>query len=132
MALTIQSGARINSLFWIKSLDPQVPEEEASTQKVLADLEPYLKGIEVPFTMMTPKSGADDLPLNFHPTALRASAGFYAVGRGWSNVRSAERVGVAQPIARCGEIGGIGCRREVAQRRVRPPLVVIVDPVRNP
>ena len=28
MALTIQSGAKINSLFWIKSLDPQVPYEE--------------------------------------------------------------------------------------------------------
>jgi len=74
-----------------------------------------------------------DLPLNFHPTALRASAGFYAVGRGWSNVRSAELVWVAQPIARCGEIGGRKPPgREVAQRRVRPPLVVIVDPVRNP
>ncbi len=59
MALTIQSGARINSLFWIKSLDPQHPDEEASTQKVLADLEPYLKGIGVPFTIMTPKSGAE-------------------------------------------------------------------------
>ena len=59
MALTIQSGAKINSLFWIKSLDPQDPDEEASTKKVLADLEPYLKGIGVPFTMMTPKSGAE-------------------------------------------------------------------------
>jgi hypothetical protein len=55
-----------------------------------------------------------DLPLNFHPATIRASAGFAPWG------------------ACCGEIGGIGCRREVAQRRVRPPLVVIVDPVRNP
>ena len=54
-----------------------------------------------------------DLPLNFHPAAIK-SRGFYAVWRGWSNVRSAELVGVAQPIARCGEIGGIGRRREVA------------------
>ena len=56
-------------------------------------------------------SRASDLRLNFHPTALRASAGFTPWGAGWSNLRSAELVGVAQPIARCGEIGGIGCRR---------------------
>src|SRR3984885_12990342 len=30
-----------------------------------------------------------------------------------------------------GEIGGIGRLCEIAQRRVRKPLVVIVDPVRN-
>jgi hypothetical protein len=42
-------------------------------------------------------------------------------------MRSAELVGVAQPIACCGEIGGIGCRCEIAQRRVRPSLFVIVD-----
>src|SRR4029077_7703930 len=46
-------------------------------------------------------------------------------------MRSAELVGVAQTIACCGEIGGIGCRRDIAQRRVRPSLVVIVDPVRD-
>ena len=46
-------------------------------------------------------------------------------------MRSAELVGVAQTIACCGEIGGIGCRCEIAQRRVRPSLVVIVDPVRD-
>ena len=46
-------------------------------------------------------------------------------------MRSAELVGVAQTIAGCGEIGGISRRREVAQRRVWPPLVVIVDPVRD-
>jgi hypothetical protein len=48
-----------------------------------------------------------DLPLNFHPAAIRVSAGFYAIRRGWSNVRSAELFGVAQPVARCGEVGGI-------------------------
>src|SRR5580693_3484563 len=69
---------------------------------------------------------------SFERSSFRGADQFYAVGRGWSNVRSAERVGVAQPIARCREIGGISRRREVAQRRVRPPLVVIVDPVRNP
>src|ERR1700729_447277 len=53
------------------------------------------------------------------------------MGRGWSNMRSAELVGVAQTIACCGEIGGISCRGEIAQRRVRSSLVVIVDPVRN-
>ena len=46
-------------------------------------------------------------------------------------MRSAELVGVAQTIACCGEIGGIGHRCEIAQRRVRPSLVVIVDPVRD-
>jgi hypothetical protein len=44
-------------------------------------------------------------------------------------MRSAGLVGVAQTIACCGEIGGIGRRCEIAQRRVRPSLVVIVDPV---
>ena len=47
-------------------------------------------------------------------------------------MRSAELVGVAQPIACCGEIGGIGHRCEIAQRRVRPSLVVIIDPIRDP
>ena len=53
------------------------------------------------------------------------------MGRGWSNMRSAELVGVAQTIACCGEIGGIGGWREIADRRMRAPLVVIVDPVRD-
>ena len=46
-------------------------------------------------------------------------------------MRSAELVGVAQTIACCGEIGGIGCRCEIAQRGVKPSLVVIVDRVRD-
>src|SRR5277367_549561 len=46
-------------------------------------------------------------------------------------MRSAELVGVAQTIAGCGEIGGVGRRREIAQSRMRPALVVIVDPVRD-
>jgi hypothetical protein len=74
MALTIQSGARINSLFWIKSLNPRVSDEEASTQKVLADLEPYLKGINVPFTMMSPKSRAE-LVQNLAEIELIAKSG---------------------------------------------------------
>src|SRR5271154_7180109 len=44
-------------------------------------------------------------------------------------MRSAELVGVAQTIACCGEIGGVGRRREIAQSRMGPSLVVIVDPV---
>jgi hypothetical protein len=48
----------------------------------------------------------------------------YGVGRGWSNMRSAELVRVAQPIACCGEIGGIDGRREIAERGMRTPLVV--------
>ena len=47
-------------------------------------------------------------------------------------MRSAELVGVAQTIACCGEIGGIVRWREIAQSRMRAPLVVIVDPVRDP
>src|SRR6202043_4121474 len=43
--------------------------------------------------------------------------GFYAIWRGQSNVRSVELVRVAQPIACCGEIGGISCRGEIAKRR---------------
>ncbi len=46
-------------------------------------------------------------------------------------MRSAELVGVAQPTACCGEIGGIGRRCQIAQRRVRPPLVVVVGPDRD-
>src|SRR5271168_2438161 len=46
-------------------------------------------------------------------------------------MRSAELVGVAQTIACCGEIGGVGRRRLIAQSRMRPALVVIVDPVRD-
>ena len=51
--------------------------------------------------------------------------------RGGSNVRSAELIWVAQPIACCGEVGGAGRRGEIAQRRVRTPLIVIADPVRD-
>jgi hypothetical protein len=46
-------------------------------------------------------------------------------------MRSSELVGVAQPIACCGEVGGIGRRGEIAQRRVRTPVVVVVDPIRD-
>src|SRR6476659_2996793 len=51
--------------------------------------------------------------------------------RGWSNGRSAELVGVAQPIARCGKCGGVCRRREVLQRRVRTLPVVVGDPCRD-
>src|SRR5450755_1068186 len=46
-------------------------------------------------------------------------------------MRSAELVGVAQTIACCGEMGGGGGRREIAESRMWPSLVVIVDPVRD-
>ena len=46
-------------------------------------------------------------------------------------MRSAELVGVAQPIACCGEVGGVGRRGEIAQRRVRTPVVVIIGPIRD-
>src|SRR6267143_3061133 len=72
-----------------------------------------------------------DLPLNFHPAVDQSLGGFYAVWRGGSNVRSAALVWVAPPIACCGEVGGVGRRGEIAQRRVRTPLIVIADPVRD-
>ena len=55
----------------------------------------------------------------------------YALRRGWSNGRLAELVGVAQPIARCGECGGIGHRGLVFQGGVRPLIVVVGDPFGN-
>lgn len=51
--------------------------------------------------------------------------------RGGSNGRSAELVGVAQPVAWCGEIGGVGRRCEVAQRSMWPPPIVVVSPCRD-
>ena len=51
--------------------------------------------------------------------------------RGVSNVRSAELVGVAQPVARCVEVGGIGRRGQVTQRGMRALAVVVVGPSRN-
>jgi hypothetical protein len=46
-------------------------------------------------------------------------------------MRSAELVGLAQPIAYCGKVGRVGRRGAVAQRRVRPALIVVVDLVGN-
>ena len=46
-------------------------------------------------------------------------------------MRSAKLVRVAQPIACCEKVGRIGCGGQVAQRRVRSVLVVVVDPVRD-
>lgn len=74
---------------------------------------------------------ATDLPPNFHPAAVRVSGFLYALRRWLSNGRSAELAGVAQPIVRCGECGGIGCRREVFQQRVRAFAIVIGDLCRN-
>ena len=44
-------------------------------------------------------------------------------------MRSAELVGVAQPVACCGEIGGVSRRGEIAQRRMRTPVVVVIGPI---
>jgi hypothetical protein len=67
------------------------------------------------------------LPLNFQPAAVRVEV-LYALRRGWSNGRSAELVGVAQPSARCGECGGVGRGCLVLQRGVRALAIVIGDP----
>jgi hypothetical protein len=45
-----------------------------------------------------------------------------------SDVRSAELIGVAQPIARCGEVGGIGSRGRIAERGMQALAVVVADP----
>ena len=60
-----------------------------------------------------------DLPLKFRPAAIRLESRLV--------LRRAARV-----EQRRQRDCGISCRREVAQRGMRPPLVVIVDPVRNP
>ena len=44
--------------------------------------------------------------------------------RRWSNMRSAELVGVAQTIACCGEVSRVSGRGQVAQRGVRPGLII--------
>jgi hypothetical protein len=44
-------------------------------------------------------------------------------------MRSAELVRVAQPIACCVEIGRVGGRGKVGERRMRPPAIVVIDPV---
>ena len=46
-------------------------------------------------------------------------------------MRSAELVGVAQPIACCGKVSGEGRRGEITERRMRTPAIVVVDPTRN-
>lgn len=53
----------------------------------------------------------------------------YAKWRGWSNGRLAELVGVAQPIVRCGEVGGVGRGGQVLQRRVGTLEIVVGDPI---
>ncbi len=52
----------------------------------------------------------------------------YALRRGLSNGRSAGLVGVAQPIARCGECGGVGRGCLASKRGVRPLGIVVGDP----
>lgn len=56
MELTIHSDARVNSLFWIKSL---APSEEGFTRRVLDDLEPFLASLGVPFVQFNPQSKTD-------------------------------------------------------------------------
>jgi hypothetical protein len=73
------------------------------------------------------QSAPGDPPLNFHPAAIRVSAGFGLR----PNFGSPGLVRVAQPIARCGEVGGISRRGEIAQRRVRTLAVVVIGPVRD-
>ena len=45
-----------------------------------------------------------------------------------SNGRLAERFGHAEPIAHCGELGGVGGRGGVPDRRVRSVVVVVGGP----
>jgi hypothetical protein len=50
--------------------------------------------------------------------------------RGLSKGRSAKLVGIAQPIDRCDEFKRIG-RGFGIQRRMRPSVVIVFDPVRE-
>jgi len=72
-----------------------------------------------------------DLPLNFHPAAIRVSAGFTPSGADRATCDRPELVRVAQPIARCGEVSGISRWGEIAQRRMRTLDVVIIGPIRD-
>jgi len=47
-------------------------------------------------------------------------------------MRSAKLVGVAQPVACCEEVGGVGRGREIAQRRMRSTPIVIIGPFSDP
>ncbi len=71
---------------------------------------------------------SSDLPPKFHPAAVRVLLGCTPTGAGGATGRSAELVGVAQPIARCGEDGSVSHRGFVFQRGVRPLAVVVGDP----
>ena len=88
--------------------------------------------IRWPLTRLDDVSGLDGrwpaLEVSFSGNSSRS--GLYAVRRGCSNMRSAELAGVAQTVACCGEMGGIGRRRQTAQRRAWSPLVVIAGRVR--
>ena len=69
--MLIQSGAQVNSLFWIKSL---MPNDEGSTRRVLEDLEPFLRSKGVAFEMITPQTG-EELLLALKDIEQRAKAG---------------------------------------------------------
>jgi hypothetical protein len=71
MELTIQSDARVNSLFWIKSL---APSEEGFTRRVLDDLEPFLASLGVPFVPFNPQTTSDLLAV-LDEIAAMAEAG---------------------------------------------------------
>ena len=73
----------------------------------------------------------NDLPLIFHPVAIRASAGDTPRGARLATGDRRSWSGVAQPIACCGEIGSIARRCHVAQRGMRPLGVVVVGPDSN-
>lgn len=50
------SIARINSLYWITSLNP---EQQGVTRRIIEDLTPFFEKIELPFRILEPKSVAE-------------------------------------------------------------------------
>jgi hypothetical protein len=56
MELTIQSDIRVNSLFWIKSLEPS---KLGPTRRVLEDLEPFLDSYSIRFKVIDPQTTSE-------------------------------------------------------------------------
>jgi hypothetical protein len=71
-------------------------------------LSPTPRFADVPFVLQkrpAVTSTVSDLPLNFHPTAIRVPFVGTPEGANGATGDRPEMVGVAQPIACCGEIG---------------------------
>ena len=96
-------------------------------------IEDFLNGVDVIDLVANSANSMADITVSCcdpRPSSRRSrSPGLrLARERGWSNGRAAQRVKVAEPIAHCGELGGVGGRGLIAQGRVGPPEVVVRHP----